>query len=421
MSCKPFRNLFHCTISIPTFSTMSLPLEADVVIVGAGPTGLLTACFLRKAGVEAIVLDSAASPATTSRASLVHLRTLEIFEKLDLAESIIKQSLPIDGIHLRERDDLLSKLDFTNLHNRYKHAISLPQTETESILTRKLEELGGEIYRGHTVVEVLKNNSTHVELNVKRNADNATQVLVAKYVVAADGLRSVIRQSQNIAFEGGEYAESFLTADVVIDASAHLHPITRNHAHIYLDPAGILFFIPFPSPKNNLWRVIATVENAPKNPDRKYIDDIVRSRGPKATDSAVVTEVVWGSHFRINHRLAAQYRKHHILLAGDAAHTHSPAGGQGMNTGMQDAEYLATVLADALLSGRDSEADLDRYEKRTRPIAQGVVGLTHRMTVMCTITVPYVAWIRNRLIWLVTNSVPLLRRQMSWKLSGLER
>ncbi|KAJ9664504.1 hypothetical protein H2198_000155 [Neophaeococcomyces mojaviensis] len=392
-----------------------LPSQVDVVVVGAGPTGLVTACLLRKSGIAAIILDSAPAPATTSRASVIHLRTLEMLEKLGLTDSIVEQGLPIREMTLYEKDTLLSGLEFSGLHARYDHAVALPQTETETTLTSKLHELGGEIYRDYTVAEVLRNDQINVRISVKHNTNHTTETITAKYVVAADGLHSTIRQSLDIPFVGAQYALSFATADVHMDPLVWPHQHLRDRVNLYLDPAGFLLVVPFPSPENNLWRVIATVESAPKTPDRAFLDDLVRSRGPKVGSARVVTDVVWGSHFRINHRLATQYRKGRIFLAGDAAHTHSPVGGQGMNTGMQDAEYLATVLADAVLSGRDSEMDLDRYEKVWRPVAQGVVALTHRLTVATTVANPWVCWARNRMMWLVPKIVPGLKRYMSWR------
>jgi 2-polyprenyl-6-methoxyphenol hydroxylase-like FAD-dependent oxidoreductase len=162
---------------------------------------------------------------------------------------------------------------------------------------------------------------------------------------------------------------------------------------------------------------------------------VVRSRGPPVPqlNQPIVTEVVWSSHFRISHKLARQYRQGRVFLAGDAAHTHSPAGGQGMNTGMQDAECLATVLVEALaleseVSSKDIAAHtqhkveeaLARYERTRRPIAQRVVALTHRLTVVTTMTNPWLCWVRNRLMWLVPKLVPGLAGYMSWRVSELE-
>jgi 2-polyprenyl-6-methoxyphenol hydroxylase-like FAD-dependent oxidoreductase len=416
-------------------ATTSLPSEADSVIVGAGPTGLVTACLLLQRGAQAVILDSEPAPARTSRASVIHLRTLEVLERLGLAEAVIERGLPINEMTLYEKTTLLSKLVFDGLHDRYRHAVAIPQTETERLLTEKLHDLGGKIYRDCTVTEVLSNDASGVQLRIKCKSMPELHIITAKYVIAADGLHSKVRESVDIPFDGSQYDLSFATADVYMDAAGWPHQDLRSSVNLYLDPAGFLLTVPFPSPQDNLWRIIATVESAPKEPDRAFLDDVVRSRGPPAPqlNQPIVTEVVWSSHFRISHKLARQYRQGRVFLAGDAAHTHSPAGGQGMNTGMQDAECLATVLVEALaleseVSSKDIAAHtqhkveeaLARYERTRRPIAQRVVALTHRLTVVTTMTNPWLCWVRNRLMWLVPKLVPGLAGYMSWRVSELE-
>ena len=408
-----------------------LNTQVAVLVVGAGPTGLITACRLRQHGIAVQIIDAATSPATASRASLIHLRTLEVLEKLDLADSIIAQGVRINEMALYERQTHLSGLDFTNLHDRYKHAVALPQTETESTLTQKYHDLGGTIHRDITVLEILQNDpDKSVRLRVRHNPTQTTTELSAKYVVAADGLRSTLRKALDIPFEGSQYGQAFVTADVRLDASIWPHQQNRDKVNLYLDPSGFLLVVPFPSSDDNLWRVTATVDDAPKNPDHAYLDALVRARGPlraqpnsasKSDDRQIVTAVEWSSHFRISHRLAARYRANRVCLAGDAAHCHSPAGGQGMNTGIQDGDCLAEVLAAALQSGLGAAADLDRYESARRPVAKGVLALTHQLTFGITLSHPWACWARNWLVWATIGVVPGLRRYLSWRVSELER
>lgn len=414
------KNSLTDTTILEMYTTVDLPSEVDVAVVGAGPTGLVAACFLRQSGIDAVVVDAASAPATTSRAAVIHLRGLQVLEKLDLSDIIVDQGLPMASMSLHEKDRVLSCAAFDELHSRYKGAIALPQVKTEATLTKKLDELGGQIYRSRTVTDIIKNDATGVQLRIKHNTTEERQLLSAKYVIAADGVHSTIRQSLDIPYEGAQYAQSFVTADVLMGTTFWLDQNFRTGAHLFMDKAGLLLVVPYPSTENNLWRIFATADNAPKNPDQNYLEEIVRTRGPKATDAPIITKVVWGNRFRVNHRLAAQYRKGHVFLAGDAAHTHSPAGAQGMNVGMQDAEHLAMVICKAIRSSHGSEADLNVYEETRRPVAKDVVAFTHRMTVAGTLTNPVACWIRNRLIWFVANFIPGATRGMSLKISGLE-
>ncbi|KAI0133815.1 pentachlorophenol monooxygenase [Xylariales sp. AK1849] len=401
---------------------MRIPTSADVIVGGAGPTGLVTACMLLKLGISVVVVDAAPAPATTSRASTIHLRTLEILEKLDVTDKILKLGLPIRTMTLYDRDALLSTLGFAGLHDRYDHAVALPQTETEGLLTQTLLELGGVIYRDWSLTGLIRNDKTGVEVAVENNTTKEVANIKAKYAVAADGLQSTLRHAVHVDFTGSAYPLDFVTADVRMDPQIWPHQGDRDQVRLYVKPEGFLLVVPFPSPENDLWRVIGTVESAPKNPNREYLERLILSRGPTIPlkNEALVTEVVWGSRFRIHHRLAMRYRINRVFLAGDAAHVHSPAGGQGMNTGIQDAETVASIIADALVGGRDKDVDLDRYEKERRPVAQRVVSLTHRLTVVMTISSPILCWARNWFIWTAAKFVPGSHRRMAWQLSELE-
>jgi len=272
--------------ALSTMSTITLPHQTDVVIVGAGPVGLVAACFLRKSGINVVVIDASPEAATTSRAAIIHLRTLEVLEKLDLAQPIIESGLPIKKLSLKEKDSLISLLDFTHLHDRFKHAVALPQTGTEKLLTEKLNELGGNIYRGVAMTDLIKNDEMGVELNAKDLKTGEIQHISAKYLIAADGMHSRVRDTIGVSFEGSQYNVDFLTADVHLDSTVWPYKAPRDEVVTFLDPAGFLLMIPYANEENNLWRVLATVEAAPKNPDIQLLDYLVRSRGPSIPKKA---------------------------------------------------------------------------------------------------------------------------------------
>ena len=231
-------------------------------------------------------------------------------------------------------------------------------------------------------------------------------VIRARYVVGADGIHSTVREQAGIGFEGGAYQESFTLADVRLRGDA-----PADEVILFWAKAGLTVVAPLPG---NVFRIVAPVPDAPEEPSAEFIQQILDERGLGA-GRMVVTEVIWGSRFRIHHRVADTYRAGRLLLAGDAAHVHSPAGGQGMNLGIQDAVALADALAAVLAGAPDSV--LDEYSAARRPIAQQVVEMTDKLTRLATL--PRAARpIRNVAIG-IAGRIPAVRRALAMRLSGL--
>src|SRR5262249_55380973 len=181
----------------------------------------------------------------------------------------------------------------------------------------------------------------------------------ARYVVGADGMHSMVRTAAGIEFEGAAYAESFVLADVHMD-----WPLQRKEVSLFFSAAGLVVVAPLP---DGSYRIVATLENAPERPAAEHIQALIDARGPGA-QPAEVREVIWSSRFRVHHRLAASYRNDRLFLVGDAAHVHSPAGGQGMNCGLVDACVLGQLLSD-VVRGKRAEEALESYETLRRPAA----------------------------------------------------
>jgi len=231
-------------------------------------------------------------------------------------------------------------------------------------------------------------------------------VIRARYIVGADGLHSIVREQAGIGFQGGSYAESFMLADVRLSGEAPLDEVI-----LFWATAGMTVVAPLPG---DTFRIVAPVADAPEEPSAPFIQQILDSRGSGA-GRMVVTDVIWGSRFRIHHRVADTYRAGRLLLSGDAAHVHSPAGGQGMNLGIQDGVALADAVARVLAGEPDTV--LDDYSDARRPIAQQVVEMTDRLTRLATL--PRVARpIRNAFIGMA-GRVPAVRRALAMQLSGL--
>ncbi len=374
--------------------------DTDVLVVGAGPSGLTLAASLVKKGVATTVVDRQAAGANTSRAAVVNARTLEVLEDLDVARRLVKEGIQAPGFSIRDRARTLIPIDFSELPTDYPYSLMVPQSTTEKLLLDRLVELGGSAIRPKTLTSITQDADA-----VTATFDDGDAIR-ARYVVGADGIHSTVREQAGIGFEGGVYDESFLLADVRLSGEAPVNAVI-----LFWAKAGLTVVAPLPG---DIHRIVAPVADAPEEPSAQFVQQILDSRGPGA-GRMVVTDVVWGSRFRIHHRVADTYRAGRLLLAGDAAHVHSPAGGQGMNLGIQD----AVALADALAGVLDGEPDsvLDDYSAARRPIAQQVVEMTDRLTRLATL--PRAARpVRNAAIGLA-GRVPSVRRALAMRLSGL--
>jgi 2-polyprenyl-6-methoxyphenol hydroxylase-like FAD-dependent oxidoreductase len=230
--------------------------------------------------------------------------------------------------------------------------------------------------------------------------------LRARYLVGADGMHSIVRDRSGIAFVGGSYEESFVLADVRLGDCT-----PSDEVILYFSSAGMVVVAPLPE---GVHRIVAAVDEAPEQPSAAYVQALLDARG-SVHDRAIVRDVIWGSRFRVHHRVANVYRAGRVLLAGDAAHVHSPAGGQGMNAGILDAMTLADALTAALTQGQ--EAALDAYGARRRPIAEQIVSLADRLTRLATVR-PTLRPLRNLLLNGFAH-LPTFRRRLAWQLSGL--
>jgi 2-polyprenyl-6-methoxyphenol hydroxylase-like FAD-dependent oxidoreductase len=377
-------------------------IHADVLIVGAGPVGLTAAVVLTRLGHQVVIVDGQAEGANTSRAAVVHSRTLELLEPYGVSAALAARGVHTSRFTIRDRDRLLVPVPFDGLPTRYPYTLMISQADTEAYLLARLEELGGKVLRPARVTTIAQDDS-----GVTATLDDGRE-LRASYLVGADGMHSLVREQSGIGFGGGTYAESFVLADVRLSGG-----VPGDEVILYFSPEGLVVVAPLPDGR---YRIVATVDDAPKEPDAAFVQRLLDTRGPKAVP-AVVEEVVWGSRFRVHHRIADTYRDGRVLLAGDAAHVHSPAGGQGMNLGIEDAVALGEALAKVLDGG--SQDLLDGYAAARRPVAEKVVGLASRLTALATASAARRP-LRNLALGLA-GRIPAVRRRLAWQLSGLDR
>jgi 2-polyprenyl-6-methoxyphenol hydroxylase-like FAD-dependent oxidoreductase len=366
---------------MPSLELPDLPSESDVLIVGAGPSGLALSAELRRRGIGSVTVDKIAEGANTSRAAVVHARTLEVLGPLGVVPTMLAEGFKVPVFRVRDRDKALITIDFQEIPSAYAFTLMCPQDRTEAILLARLKALGGEVIRPAEVTGVeLGASGAQVRIAV----GNATQTVAARWLVGCDGMHSRVREAAGIAFNGAAYEQGFILADVHMD-----WPLGRGEVSLFFSPAGLVVVAPLPEDR---FRIVATADDPPERPSVPYVQALLDARGPKASQ-ARIRDSVWSARFKVHHRVAESPRQGRVLLCGDAAHVHSPAGGQGMNTGIQDAVSLAPILADVL--GGTDETVLDAWASDRHKIAEGVVALTDRMTRMATLRSPAGRALRN--------------------------
>lgn len=370
----------------------ALPQRTEIAIVGAGPTGLALAVTLASAGIEFVIVDRLAEGANTSRAAVVHARTLEILEELRAAQELIARGLAVDRFAVLDGSRRLLTVPFDGLPTRYPYTLMVPQYETEDVLLSRLRALGGDVHRPYEVGSVVQ-----VEDGVTLTMSTG-ETLRAGYAVGADGMHSAVRAASGIGYTGSAYAESFVLADVAMDWSPG-----PGEVSLTFGATGLTVVAPLPGGR---YRIVASVYDAPADPDLAFVQRLLDERAP---GRAELDGLAWSTRFRVHHRLADRYRAGRLLLAGDAAHVHSPAGGQGMNTGIQDGYALGRAFA----TGR-----LDAYEAQRRPVAQRVVAFTDRMTRIATTRSGAVRAARNIALPLL-GRLPAFRTRLATELAEL--
>ena len=372
----------------------------DVLIVGAGPAGLATAIGLAQAGVDFRIVDRLGEAQNTSRAAVIHAATLESLGRLGIAEHLIAQGIKAPDFRVRERDQVLLEVEFSALDSATPFALMIPQDETEAILTARLEQLGHRVIRPAQVTEITRQQDAAI---VSLDRGSSQQSIKARLVIGADGEKSLVRATAGIGFPGDTYG-SFLLADVHMD-----WPLPASEVGLFFARGGTLVVAPM---SRSRFRVVAQLADAPAQPSVADVQRIIDLRGPSR--GVLVHDVIWGSRFQVHHKLADRFREGPFLLVGDAAHVHSPAGGQGMNLGLRDAEALAAAVTGFL---QDGGGQLDVYAKERRASAQQVLDRTDRLTKLATLQAPAPRWLRNRLLNLFGRS-PTIRKRLAQMLAG---
>ncbi|MGH7581812.1 MAG: FAD-dependent oxidoreductase [Gemmatimonadales bacterium] len=376
-------------------------MNAEVLVVGAGPTGLVLALWLARRGVAVRIIDKTAEPGTTSRALAVQARTLEFYRQLGLADDAVRRGLPFAAINLWARGKHAGRAAFGDVGeglSPYPYLLILPQEEHERLLIEHLERTGVHVER-RTELTGFIDHGDRVEARL-RVPDGRDETCTVAWLAGCDGASSPIREELGLRFPGGTYQHIYYVADVRASG-----PITNHELHVALDDSD--FLAVFPLQGEEKVRLVGTIAEAAIARGTEPTWDDVSTRAMKRL-GITVHKVNWFSTYHVHHRVVEHFRTGRVFLAGDAAHIHSPVGGQGMNTGIGDAVNLAWKFA-AVVQGRAAPDLLDRYEPERIRFARRLVKTTDQVFVFTTRNGPIARLMR---FYIIPTLVPwLLQRR----------
>jgi 2-polyprenyl-6-methoxyphenol hydroxylase-like FAD-dependent oxidoreductase len=346
-------------------------METEVLIVGAGPTGLMLANQLVRRGVKPLIIDRRSGPSLETKAIGVQARTLEIYSQLGIADRAVQLGKPGTGGNIWAGGKRKARVALTDAGaslTPYPFLLLLGQDDNERIMGELLQDSGISVQWNSEVVRMVQNHDS-VTVTLK-NADGVESTVRAAWVAGCDGAHSVVRESNGIEFSGAPYEHVFFVADVEMTGA-----MIPDEVNVYLFRDG--FHLLFPMRGQNHWRIAGILPAALRHkPDLKF-QEVVPTLHNEASEDFVIRSCSWFSTYRIHHRKAARFRDGRCFLLGDAAHVHSPVGAQGMNTGLQDAYNLGWKLA-LVVKGLANEALLDSYQEERVPVAKALLNGTDR-------------------------------------------
>lgn len=408
----------------PAATPSSAPLDCEVLVVGAGPTGLMAAALLHRSGVKVRIVDKRAGPAVESRAFAVQARTIELFQSLGLADALMERGIVNTSINFHAAGKPIGRLNFDRANapdTPYPFILMVPQCETEEVLLEDLKAQGITVERGVDVQTVVQRMTQTAEGGDNRVCvrcaapDGRAFDISCAYLIGADGAHSIVRKQLGLAFEGASYEQSFLLADCQIDWEYDHH-----NFRIFVNGDRIGLFLPLKG--KQMSRVMATDLRPPTDGSTQMTLDELQAAMREATQRPVtLSNPAWITRYRTHHRGVDRYSVGRVFLAGDAAHIHSPAGGQGMNTGLQDAANLSWKIAASLRSEADGSL-LDSYHDERYQVGQDLLRFTDRLFSAFAAQTGWRAQLRDRIVTFVmrrATHLPIPHRKAFRRLSEL--
>lgn len=341
-------------------------VDTDVLIVGAGPVGLFLANECARRGLRSRIFEARSGQSEHSKALAIFPRTLEIFDMAGVVAPFLEIANRVTSVAVFGQQKLLSRMRFEPDGTPYPFVGMVPQDVTEKIFAQELRQKGGAVEYDTTFVSAVKHDG-YVTATLDRKGKRFE--ITALFLVGCDGAHSAVRHLLNLSFEGAQYDASFMLADVETN-----EVLPGDELHLCPSEFGPLAIFPMSATRR---RLVATVEKTEENtPSLEFVRTVVGQRAPSGFEALSLR---WSSYFRIHHRHVARMNVGRMFIAGDAAHIHSPFGGQGMNTGLQDVWNLAWKL-DLAVHGRGNDQLLDSYSAERVPVIKGVIETTHRLT-----------------------------------------
>jgi 2-polyprenyl-6-methoxyphenol hydroxylase-like FAD-dependent oxidoreductase len=348
-------------------------ITTDVIIVGAGPTGLSLACQLSRYGIDFVIVEKNEGITPYSKALAVHARTLEIYEQIELAKKAVERGTIVGKIRLLEGGRIVGEVDVSNIGaglSPYPFMLVFEQSQNERLLYEYLQNHGRDVL-WQTELESFSHDKSGVTVHVRGSAGES-QVIAGKYLVGCDGPKSPVRHGLGLSFEGSTFERLFYVADVRIDWK-----FSHDALHGCLTRNAVVAFFPMPGEKR--WRIVGAFPEGANKEEGGVLYEEIEARIKEETELDLdITRVDWFSTYKVHSRHVEKFSSGRCFLAGDSAHIHTPAGGQGMNTGIQDAYNLAWKLA-LVLKGAAAERILNTYNEERLPNAKRLLQTTDRM------------------------------------------
>lgn len=369
--------------------------DVDVLIIGAGPTGLVAAIDALRHGLSVRIIDQNVERSPHSKALVLHSRSLEVLDDLGCVEPVLRAGRDFRALNILEGGHSLGRIEFSKLawnDAPYPMWLTIPQSETERCLEERLNALGAKVER-QTVLRAMREGAFGVDADFLR-PDGRLETCRAAWLIGCDGARSDVRRALGVNLEGDSTGEVFVLADVAIES-----PLVDGEGYNVLAREGVLLIVPMQTP--GLVRLIAHLPQArPEEPpviDLPMLQQLVDTRTGLRTK---LSSLGWTSSFSPKHFIAQSLRVGRVFLAGDAAHIHSPVGGQGLNTGIQDAYNLMWKLA-LVHRGLAAPPLLDTYQEERHPVGERMIRGVRRATRGLTLRAGLAQWLRNRLAGLL--------------------
>lgn len=382
---------------------MDKPL--DVLVVGAGPVGLFCANELTRHGLRCRIIEKKNHLSEHSKALGIHIRTMDVMADGDFLDEMFAEGLKINQVCFKSKGKELVRASFEGVKAKWRFILDLPQNETEAILYKGLVEKGIFVEWEAELID-LRQEKGSVHATLKKGEH--TEEITASWLIACDGAHSTVRHLSQLDFVGAPYKQHWWLADLKIDW--HLPP---DSMYAYLHADGPLACFPI---TGNRYRLVMTT---PLNQDKTpTLEDITAAFNQRSSDKAQLSNPIWLTQFNLHHRQIQHYRRDRVFLAGDAAHIHSPIGGQGLNTGLQDIYNLVWKLA-LVEKGMAKETILDSYHAERYAVGASVLKKTDAMTRMILLKNPLLILLRNTLMSFMM-SFPVIRNKLATNIAGLD-